>query len=589
VKEESRFGVLLAALLGVAFVVRLGYVLAQPAFDPAWDRPLLDGGYYLDQARAWAAGQGGPEGAFYLAPLYPLLLTVWLLAVGESFTLLYLLQHAATLGTAAFLALASRRLVDARAGLATAALMLLYGPALFFASRPLGESFSLLLLALGLFVLVARDDRVAATSAGLASGVAALARPNLLAVVALWVVGDLRRRPARAALVVVGVLVALLPVTVRNGIASGHLVPVSGNMGITLFHGNGEGAAGVYTPPWRFGGALTTLRREATVQAEIQSGRKLDPVEADRWWAGQAVRERLRDPAGSVVLMARKTAFLLANDELGLDYDPGLDRNPWRHAAPVPFAVLLGLAAAGIVLVGWRGTGGWRVWSAIAACAAAPLIFYVSSRYRLPLAVLLCLPAGAGLAALSAGMARGAARRAWLALTVGVACTVGSFLIPTGLVGEELEAGALANRASAWKQKNDLDAAERDLREALAHDPRSTRMASVWPLYNLGVVFEARGELAEAEESYRKALRIDVSHVESAANLAALLIKQQRPGETIAPLRSSLAERPDHRPAWSNLVIALVMLDRHDAAREAADQAAAFGIELDPGLLRLLE
>jgi Tfp pilus assembly protein PilF len=587
--SERRFNGLLFALLLGGLGVRLGYVLAQPGSDPTFDRPLLDGEYYLGIAREWAEGRSGPEGAFYLAPLYPMLLLLMLRVVGESFGLLYLLQHVAVLGTAALCALTLRRLVDGPSGLAAAALLLLYGPALFFASRPLGESWSLLLLAGGLWLLATREGGVSTALAGLLSGVAALARPNLLAVTLVWAVREAwRRRPLAAGLLLLGTALALLPVTVHNGLASGHLVPISGNMGITLFHGNGEGAAGVYTPPWRFGGALPVLQREATLQASLQSGRELDPIEADRWWARRAVAERLRDPGGSVVLLGKKLGFLLAHEELGLDYDPGLDRNPWRFGAPLGFAVVLGLAAAGLVLVGFKGSGGWRVWGAVAACAATPLIFYMSSRYRLPTAVLLCLPAGVALPALWRELRRGPSRRTWIALAVGVACAAGSWAIPIGFTGEELRAGALANRAVAWKARGDLAAAERDLREALAFDPDTRRMASVAALYTLGVVLDARGDAGGSEEAYVRALTIDPSHVESAANLAALLIRQQRAGGAIAALRTALAERPDHRPAWSNLVVALAALGDLAAAREAAREAASYGIDLDPALLRTI-
>ena len=88
---------------------------------------------------------------------------------------------------------------------------------------------------------------------------------------------------------------------------------------------------------------------------------------------------------------------MASNRELPLgDGGPSLDANPLRWAAPVPFCVLLGLAVAGATLRGWRGTGGWLVWGMVLACAASPVVFYVASRYRLALAVALCLPAGAG-------------------------------------------------------------------------------------------------------------------------------------------------------------------------------------------------
>ncbi len=587
---ERRFGLLLGLLLLAGLVVRIGYVLVQPEVDPTFDAPLLDGAYYLDWARSLAAGEGGPEGAYYLAPLYPLLLTVWLWTSGGSFALLYLLQHAATLATAALLALCGRRVAGATAGLAVAALVLLYRPLLFFASSPLGETVSLLLLALGLWAIGAGrrvGEDVAPATAGLASGLASLARPNLLAVSALWALREACSKRWRAALLLAaGVLLVLVPVTLRNARVSGHLVPVSGNMGITLYHGNGEGAGGVYTPPWHFGGALSSLREEATLQARLQSGRDLDAVEADRWWARQALRYRLQEPVETIRLLGRKLVLLLASEELGLDYDPGLDRNPWRWGSPLPFALILGLAVVAVTLSGLSGSGGSSVWTAVAGCALTPLVFYVSSRYRLPLAVLLCMPAGIGLSLLVGAGREIPGRRRLIALVVGLACAAASATVPTGRVGEELRAAALANRAVAWMNKGESAAAERDLRAALAYDPSRVRDASVPALYHLGILLSGRGDDREAERCYGMALAIDPTHVESAANLARLLIESGRPNEAIDPLREALRSRPDSDVGWNNLVVALAARGDLPGARAAAAEAARYGVRLDPELLR---
>ena len=151
-------------------------------------------------------------------------------------------------------------------------------------------------------------------------------------------------------------------------------------------------------------------RQEATALAKVRSGLDLDPVEADRWWGRRALRTRVEQPGNTIRLLLLKFVLLLDNYEHSLGYHPQLDSNPWRltiglagrgEIAVVPFALLLGLAAAAVMLAGTRGSGGWRIWGAILACAATPLLFYVSSRYRLPATALLTVPAGSGLAALS--------------------------------------------------------------------------------------------------------------------------------------------------------------------------------------------
>jgi 4-amino-4-deoxy-L-arabinose transferase-like glycosyltransferase len=140
---SRRFIVTLGAVLLVGLAWRVGYVVAQPAVDPWFAEPGFDGAYYVNWARALVGGAGGPEGAFYLAPLYPHLLALFLAVCGERLGLLYMSQHLLVLATAGLIGLTARRKLGEGAALSSAVLFLLYPPLLYFASRPLSETVAL--------------------------------------------------------------------------------------------------------------------------------------------------------------------------------------------------------------------------------------------------------------------------------------------------------------------------------------------------------------------------------------------------------------------------------------------------------------
>jgi tetratricopeptide (TPR) repeat protein len=578
------FALVLAAVALLSLLGRIGYVAGQAAVDPTFSAPVLDGAYYLERAREIREGSGGEVGAFYLAPLYGYLLAGFLAAFGERFALLYLLQHAAVVAAACLLALAGRRLVGPVAGLAAGALLLLYHPALFFASRPVGESTALFLLCAALYA-ASRGAPAWSGAGGLLAGAAALARPNLLLVPVAWAgAGVGRRRWMAALLTLVGATVAILPVTLSNALRSGHLVPISSNGGMTLYHGNAPGAEGTFTWSRGFSGDPGAQESEATRFASALAGRTLDAVEADRYWGRRAVSARADEPVGTAVLAGRKLALSVANAEIPLDYAPSLDDNPWRHLAPVPFAVVFALAGTALVFRGREGSGGWTAWGAVLACAAAPWIFYVSSRYRLPAVAMLCIPAGAGVALVAESLRRGSAGRRRLAvLATAFGLAFASVVLPAGPVARGAEASALASRAVAWKRAGDPGRGMRDLEAALERDPRSV---AAW--FNLGVLQEEADLPARAEESYRRALELYRGHPESAGNLSALLIRDGRPGEGIPALLDALEVRPFDLNCWTNLVVALVLTGEIDSARSAAAAAAAEGVSLDPPLLDAL-
>jgi len=310
---RSRFAIRLGIVLGLGFLLKLGYVMTQALYDPTYALPLVDGAYYIEWAEALAGGRAGPAAghpneiysAFYLAPLYPLLLSLFVRVFDTDFGLLYYVQQMGMTAAAGMLALAVRRITGETAALATAALFMLYHPLLYFAARPLGEPLASLLLTGSLLAATTLRGIKSPLLSGLLVGIAALARPNFLLVPLVWAARDLRRADwGRAGLLLGAVVVAVSPVAIRNFDVSGHLVPVSANSGMTLYHGNGPGGVDGHTPG--FSGRLSAQQKESTRLASFWAERDLDPVEADGWWRGAAIRARLADPLETAGLLLRR-------------------------------------------------------------------------------------------------------------------------------------------------------------------------------------------------------------------------------------------------------------------------------------------
>ena len=59
---RRRFLVPLAAILFAGYLLRLAYLFVQPATDPSFAIPMLDGEIYTRWARSLAAGDGSPAG-----------------------------------------------------------------------------------------------------------------------------------------------------------------------------------------------------------------------------------------------------------------------------------------------------------------------------------------------------------------------------------------------------------------------------------------------------------------------------------------------------------------------------------------------
>jgi Flp pilus assembly protein TadD len=542
-----RFEWVLGAMLLAGLGLRLAYVAVQGSTDPWFAFPVSDGADVLAWAHELARGESLRPGAFYTPPLYPYLLALFLRIFGENFGLLYYVQHLGVVASAGLLALVGRRLLGDVAGLATCALLLLYGPVLFFASRPFGEPLALLFLCAALVAWTGRPRGWTAAVAGLLCGVAAIGRPNLGLVAPLLAGGSVRPGVRRGWILLGAFVLALVPTTVRNHRASGHVVPVSANAGLTLYHG--------------------------------KSGLDLDPVEADRWWGRQAVGTRLGDLPGSIRLLGRRLLLLVSNVELSLDAGPRQDANPMRRVAPVPFCLLLGLAVAGLVAGGWKGTGGWSAWGPVLACAAAPLLFYVSSRYRLPMAYMLCLPAGGGLAALVGSSGAVGRRRRVSAAIAGLLVVAVSLGVPTRAVRAQADAGGYKLRGLAWNRAGRFGAAEADFRRALELNPGRAQIH-----FFLGGLFEQTGRPAEAEAAYRLALRLQPTYADPSCYLGQMLGSAGRHEEALVYLLGGLEFDPYHKVCWNHGIHVRMLLGQLDEAASDLKRAKGLGVELDSRL-----
>lgn len=129
----------------------------------------------------------------------------------------------------------------------------------------------------------------------------------------------------------------------------------------------------------------------------------------------------------------------------------------------------------------------------------------------------------------------------------------------------------LNNLALAFMSQNQRPEAEAALRQSLAI--REHAMTH----NNLGGLLELRGRPDEAEQEYRRALRLKPDLPQPLANLGDLLVKHGRYADAITPLRRVFLTSPGLPRLRTNLARAL---------RERGDELARTGNEADAAALR---
>ncbi len=578
--------ILLAALL--LRVLYLGQVASLPFFD----QPIGDSAVYLERASAILEGRLLPESPFfYGSVLYPYFLALALALPGGSLFLVGLLQVLAGTLLAYVVGRLARRLYGRLAGLAAAALTALYGPFAFLEADILGVVWGLLSVATGLLWTVRwAGIRVSGRLprrwparylllAGLAMGLAATERPNLLLllpVAAAWIAW--RRRPglsssgespgpgigALASLLIFfgGAVLALSPVAALNRAASGRWSLLTTSGGINLYIGNNPRATGTFDEPWSasepgFTARHTDLEEASLLMASRLAGADLSPEEASAFWARRAVRWIRGHPGRFVGVSLRKGALILNAVEfpnhLNYEFVRGLCGMLWTM--PIGFGAVAPLAVVGIGvgLLDPRRRSGTILLAAVAAGVAVSVIpFFVADRYRAPMVPPLLAAAGAGAVALGQALSKPAARseRRLAAVLVLALVALGGAHLPLtepdlsrdywllaqahAARGELPEAAAayeaalevsggedgvlLNNLARVYHRMGRLGDAEATLRRAIRVDP-----ALPFPHKNLGLLLMSRGALEEARRELEAASRIDGGDPETLGALAGVL------------------------------------------------------------------
>ena len=392
------------------------------------------------------------------------------------------------------------------------------------------------------------------------------------------------RRPLRPLLrdggaLLLGTILALTPVALRNAWVGGEALPTTSQGGVNFYIGNNPQADGTYQPivPGKQIPALE--RREPVRIAEQAAGRRLTAGEVSRYWLGRSLAWARQEPGAFLRLQVRKLGMFWSWYEWpdAVDYYHVKTLSPVLRLPLLEFGGAVLLALAGLALARSHlnpfapvllFTLGWML---------STVVFFLFSRYRLPAVPALLVLGGVTLDRLAEAWRTGRRRRA-----AGLAAIVlAALLLPRALGFEPRMDLVEYNLGRLYEEQGQPAAARQHYQAAFVLNPKDFLAC-----LNLGNLAARQGDWATALRFYQRAAALEPRSDDAESNQGGVYLATGDLAAAEAHLDRALALNPQNLPALQNKTLLLARRGDLEGARELNRRLLALD-PANPAALRL--
>lgn len=562
----------LLGLILSALTIRLAYLL-EIRENPFFTHPRLDALFHDKWAESIAAGDVIGDEVFFRAPVYPYFLGGLYAIFGHNFVVPRIAQHLIGVLSLVVLFLLARRLCGTATAVLASTLASLYAVLIYFEGELLFES--LLVFSCLVWLLLVERSREHPTltnwlSVGVVYGVVCCIRPPFLAIAPLLFAGlvwqQLQSGATRAAaktfaLLTLGCILPILPITIRNYAVGHDLVLIASQGGVNFYIGNNPDADGHSSMmPGRRG--LSWENRDATFMVEKAIGHPPTASEESWFWYKKGLAFVVEEPVKYLGLLLKKTYLFwnwyeIPNNQSFYSFE---QYSRLLQLLPVGFWCVGPLGLLGIAIALRRKHMLFHV-AFLALYSAVIILFFVCDRFRLPVAPLLCMFAGYALVSLYDQVR--SKNWGWLARTAFLA--LGATLLVNSSVytiNRDSRARDFLSLGIVQMNKRNYNAAIILFAQAAEHDviPRPNLCL------NWGVAEWGRGNMQKAILKFHQELFVYPDSHGALSNLSYIYLEMGRIDSAILYGRKAIEAKPYLPKPYSALAQAYQKRNQLDSA-----------------------
>lgn len=389
------FGFLIILL--AAIVVRV-VALYELKSTPYYRYLLYDEYVFHSWAVKIATGVFSSQKAYQFAPLFPYIMAGIYKLISINILYIRVLNIIIGVVTCSIFFFIARELAGKKAAFIALVIGAFYEPHILYCIVPLKAALATFLFSLTVYWYLSGKNKASSSRiyfCGIALGLLLNIRPQagvLMPVIVLLLIAGWKEYPGKAGTAikivswfVLGVICVVFPFILRNYLVASTLSLTTTQAGFNFYRANKVPSVDV---PVNFAETRPEVQEtQFRIEASRRVGRKLSSEEASTYWENETFRVMRASPGVFIENIVYKTLLLFKQHQLTDQYSIQFMRKfiPLLSFQFFSFDILMPLGMAGLFLLVLKAGRGKDLLIIFVAYASTLVIFFMRTRYRLPL------------------------------------------------------------------------------------------------------------------------------------------------------------------------------------------------------------